>query len=147
MTDATKQDALRLFEELQAELPHLVMHINPNNTDVEVSVDVPQQPGLAFDIHLNLQNGDERHLEVGAFWCSWFPSSDPEVVRKYHDAVTGVLTRRNRIVEYVRWGRTAGADLEAPDSDGWKTIAKSRQGLFPVSWGATRRVVRNTGGV
>lgn len=143
MSDETKRHALRLFERIQAEFPALLMKINPNHPYVEVSVEVPRQTGLAFEIELNLQNDDELHLCVGEFWCSWFPSSDPQVVHRYLDAVTGVLAGRNRIVEYVRWGRVQGADLQAPDGGGWKTIARSSHGLLPVSWGATRRVLRN----
>jgi hypothetical protein len=42
---------------------------------------------------------------------------------------------------------TIGADLQEPTAGGWKTIAKSRRGLWPVRWGARRRVVQNVGTV
>jgi hypothetical protein len=98
MSVETKRQALELFEKLQAEFPHLAMNIDPADSYVELSYTMPQQTGLAFDVHLNLQNDDELHLCVGAFWCSWFPLSKPDVVQKYHNAVAGVLAGRNRIV-------------------------------------------------
>jgi len=145
MSVETKRCALELFEELRAEFPHLVMEFDPATSHVEVSFTIQQQPGLAFDVHLNLQNDDELHLCAGAFWCSWFPSSKTDVVQKYHDAVAGILAGRNRIVEYVRWGRILGADLQESRGSGWKTIARSRGALLPVSWFSQRRFLVNKG--
>jgi hypothetical protein len=139
MSTETKRLALELFEELRAEFPHLLMELDPDDADVEVSFTIPQQSGLAFDVHVNLQNDDELHLCAGAFWCSWFPSSKTDVVQRFHDAVAGVLTGRNRIVEYARWGRIVGADLQESHGNRWKTIARSRRGLLPVLWFSEKR--------
>ena len=141
--DTYKSTAVRLFEELQAEFPQLSMSIDANNSYVEVNVEVSRQPRLEFDVYLNLQNEDELHLSAGGFWCSWFPISNPKVVRNYRDAVVGIISGRYRILEYVRRGRVVGADLQAPDGSEWKTVAKSCSGILPVSWWATRRVLRN----
>jgi hypothetical protein len=46
-----KRDALNLFEELQAEFPHLVMRIDPEDPHVEVRVHVPCQAGLPVTVH------------------------------------------------------------------------------------------------
>ncbi len=144
MSEGIEHACVRLFEDLKAEFPDLTLHINPHDPNVEVSAAAPSQPGLGFDLHLNLQNRDELHLQAGEeFWCSWFPASDPEVVQRYRQAVSGLISGRYRILEYVRWGRVVGSDLQAPEGAGWTTIAKSRTGVLPVSWGATTRVVRN----
>ncbi len=38
-----------------------------------VELEIPKQPGLDFDVNLNLQ-GDELHLNAGTgFWLEWFP--------------------------------------------------------------------------
>lgn len=145
MCDGTKQQALEVFQKLQTEFPHLAMNIDSADSDVEVSYTIPQQIGLAFDVQLNLQNDDELYLTVGAFWCSWFPISKPDVLKRYHDAVAGILAGRNRIVEYVRWGRIVGADLQVPHACGWKTIASSRGALLPVSLFSQRRFLVNSG--
>jgi len=65
--------ALDMFKQMQAEFPDLLMKSDPPDTSVELSVTIPKQPGLAFEINLKLQNDDELHLCAGAFWCSWFP--------------------------------------------------------------------------
>ena len=132
-----------VFEKLQAEFPHLAMNSDAADPYVEVSYTIPMQSGLAFDVNLNLQNDDELYLCVGAFWCSWFPLSKPNVLQQFHDAVAGVLAGRNRIVEYVRWGRILGADLQEPHESGWKTIARSSGALLPVSWFSKRRFLIN----
>jgi hypothetical protein len=124
------------------------MVVDEADPNVDVSVQIPAQPELGFEVNLNLQNADELHLAAAEmFWCSWFPSSDPAVRERYREAVTGLLSGQHRIVEYWRFGRPVKADLQAPSAQGWRTIARSRRGLFPVSWGAEKRVLRNRGAV
>jgi len=148
MRDDLKGAAVRLIEDIQAAFPALRMRVDSEDRNVDVSVEIPSQAGLDFRVNLNLQNRDELHLSAGdAFWCSWFPSSDSAVVQHYRNAVTGLLSGRHRIVEYRHWRLTIGADLQEPTAGGWKTIAKSRRGLWPVRWGARRRVVQNVGTV
>jgi len=143
MSDETKQSAIELFERLQAEFPQLVMEISREDPDVEASVTIRQQTGLAFDVYLNLQNDDELHLCAGKFWCSWFPLSKPAIVQNYHDAVAGILSGRNRVVEYVRRCRAVGADLQTQHENGWETVAKSRGSLLPVIWFSEKRILIN----
>jgi len=57
-------------------------------------MDIPAQPGLSFEVHLNLQNRDELHLVASAFWCEWFPCSNPKKVERYIEAVSGLLVPR-----------------------------------------------------
>ena len=57
---------IRLFEEIRDAFPRLSMRLDENPPNVDLNVDIPQQPGLAFDMNLNLQ-GDELHLSAGAF--------------------------------------------------------------------------------
>jgi len=144
MTSSRKQEALELFAAIQAEFPRLRMNVDMTDPHVDVSVAIPRQVGLGFDVHLNLQNDDELHLAAGeAFWSSWFPSSDREVRARYRHAVAGLLAGRNRIVEYRRRGKAVVADLQAPCAGGWETIAHSMHGLLPVIWGARRSILRN----
>lgn len=143
MSEETKRNAQLLFEALQAEFPHLLMRIKQGVPEVDVEAEILRQPGLAFDVHLASWNDDELYLGVGEFWGSWFPSTRVGVVQKYRNAVSGLLSGRNRIVEYVRWGRFIGADLQALTGTGWKTIYCSRGGLLPVSWRSTERILRN----
>ena len=144
-----KQQALALFEGLRAEFPLLRIDIKPVDAYLlEITVDIPQQPGLDFDVHLNLQNDDELYLCVSdSFRCSWFPSSEPAVTERYRDAVIGVLSGRYRILEYVRRGQVIGSDLEAPTGSGWTKVATSRQGLLPFTFGAKTQALQNLGAV
>ena len=146
MTDTLELAALELFTDLRSQLPDLQVAINPNDPNVEISVEIPQQTGLAFDVHLNFQNRDELHLVAGEFWCSWFPSSDATVTERYREAVLGVISGQYRIVEYRRWGCRARAILQAPKPEGWQTVAKSARGvlsLIPFRWGERERILQN----
>jgi len=146
MTDTLERAALGLFEDLRSMLPGLHVAINPEDPNVEISVEIPQQPGLAFAVHLNFQNRDELHLGAGDFWGSWFPSSDHDVIERYREAVLGVISGQYRIVEYRRWGSRARAILQAPRPEGWHTVAKSARGvlaLLPFRWGESERILQN----
>lgn len=143
MNEEFKREALKLFEGIQAAFPHLTMQVSSSDPHLAVSVEALRQPGLDFDVFMNLQNVDELHLCAGEFWCSWFPSSNPSRIKDYREAVVGVLSGSCQIVEFIRWGRAVGADLQAPGPDGWKTVARRRCGLFPRKWFAHARVLRN----
>ena len=144
MNEEFKREASKLFEEIQAEFPRLTMQVNTSVPYLDVSVEALRQPGLDFDVFMNLQNNDELHLCAEQFWCSWFPISNASRMQDYREAVVGVLSGRCQIVEFIRWGRCVGADLQAPTPEGWKTIAKSRSGLLPIKWFAQARVLRNS---
>ena len=47
------------------------LDLHPNH--VQLVMDIPAQPGLLFDVNLNLQNRDELHLQASTLWVSWFP--------------------------------------------------------------------------
>ena len=67
--EVLKQQALALFEGLRAEFPLLRIDIKPVDAYLlEITVDIPRQPGLDFDVHLNLQNDDELYVPRPVFW-------------------------------------------------------------------------------
>lgn len=55
---------IRLFKEIRSAFPQLSMQLDHDPQHVELNVDIPKQPGLTFDMNLNLQ-GDELHLHRG----------------------------------------------------------------------------------
>jgi hypothetical protein len=59
--DVNIQDMATLLESIQHAFPQLAMDLNRNHPQPDLSMDIPQQPGNAFDLHINLQ-GDELHL-------------------------------------------------------------------------------------
>src|SRR5437867_5046898 len=72
--------ARRAFEQIRAAFPNLVMELDPTPVHFELSMTIPAQPGLLFDVDLNLQNVDELHLNAADLWVEWFPCADTAVV-------------------------------------------------------------------
>lgn len=90
---------------------------------VELSMDLPSQEGLKYDIWLCLQNDDEIWFCVGdLFTCSMFPYS--EVKKKFSNYLRGALSGAYRIVTYTwtRSTRPSISELQRPTTDGWETI-------------------------
>ncbi|OPY88314.1 MAG: hypothetical protein A4E71_00525 [Smithella sp. PtaU1.Bin162] len=119
----TLKIAQDVFARIQKEFPHLSMRIH-NDQPVELSMDIPKQEGLNFDIYLNLQNNDELHLMAGNFfWLEWFPCTKGEKVEEYLAAVLGLISGKYRICEHYRGKKAVRAELQVQGKDGkWKTI-------------------------
>lgn len=111
-----KNEVVAPFERIQAEFPHLGMKLDYDDPNVDVSLTIPRQQGLAFDVAVNLQ-GDELHLNAGALWLEWFPCDRPEVATDFLDAVCGLLSGSYRIVEHHRGGRPVKAVLQNRQGD------------------------------
>ena len=120
------------------------MKLDTHHPHLDVNMDIPKQPGLAFDVNLNFQNSDELHLSAGHFWLEWFPCGDDKVVKAYREAVCGVLSGTFRILEYYRGNKAIKAQLQMPDGEGWKTIGTWATWSLPIPWRVTTRELRNT---
>ena len=116
--------AIGVYKRIQSSFPHLSMEIdeNPTNRYIDVEMEIPKQPGLSFDIGLNLQH-DELNLGSSSFWFEWFPCVDDARLDEYLDAVTGLIAGRFRLQETLRGKKVVRSRLQAPEGDGWKTIA------------------------
>jgi len=136
---------VRLFREVQDAFPHLRMELRLQDPHVDLSMDIPPQPGLAFFVNLNLQ-GDELHLSAGSFWLEWFPCTRPAIVDQYRDAVTGVLSGRHRILEHYIGPWAVKAQLQRPEAKGWQTIGTWANLGAVVPWPRRRRVLQNVAG-
>jgi hypothetical protein len=123
MNDENRDVAVQLFRKLQSRFPNLSMHLDLDPDHVEVSLDIPKQNGLLFDISLNLQNSDELHLNAGALWQEWFPCSDETISQQYFEAITGLLSGSNRILQHCRGRKVVKAELQQPNGSRWETIA------------------------
>ena len=140
--EVDRVQVVRLFEQIRSRFPHLEMDLQLEHPDVDLNMDIPLQSGLGFEVNLNLQ-GDELHLSAGSFWLEWFPCTDPGVVERYRDAVTGPLSGRYRILEYCLGNRAVKAQLQRQEGDGWCTIGTwGNLGLF-VPWPRRKRVLQN----
>ena len=106
--------ALSTFERVRGAFPALTMTLNPDPEHVDLSMDIPAQPGLRFAVDLNLQNVDELHLSAAGFTVGWFPCTDPARVDAYFDAVSGLLSGRFRILEHKPAVASSGRSCSAP---------------------------------
>jgi len=134
--------ALRVFRHIEAEFPALSMSLVTDHPQVDVMLDIPAQPGLAFDVSLNLQNRDELHIVAPGFWCEWFPCTDPQKEEIYREAVAGLLAGSYRIVETLVGDRVVRAELQRPIGTDWKAIGISLTFSFPWQRKSTR-IVQN----
>jgi len=137
-------EMIAVFEAIRASFPHLKMRLERDHPHVDLSMDIPRQRGLAFDVSLNLQ-GDKLHLSAGACWLEWFPCTSADVVARFREAVQGVLSGNFRIVEHCRLGWPVKAELQRPQLDSWQTIGTWSRLYLPFGM-KTTRVLQNAGG-
>jgi hypothetical protein len=131
------------FQRIGNLLPSLEVKKNVSDP-VELSIDIPVQPGLKYAVNLNLQNRDELHFSVGNFWLEWFPCTDPSRVEAYIDAVSGFLSGRYRILEYYRGKKCTKAELQKPLKSGdWTTIGKTYHWGLSLSLQKSEKEIRN----
>ena len=143
IVEPERKVARRAFERIRSASPHLLMIQDENPDHVDMTMSIPAQDGLVFDLELNLQNVDELHLVAGGFWGEWFPCGKRSVEDRYVEAVSGLLSGEHRIVERWRADRCVLAKLQSPVDDSWQTIFTFSAMSLP--WPRARSVVvRNT---
>ncbi len=125
---------LATFERIRASFPALNMKLDLHPNHVQLVIDIPAQPGLLFDVNLNLQNRDELHLQASTLWVSWFPCTKQKKVDEYLEAVSGLLSGRFRILVHRRGKRRVRAQLQRPVADGWRTVASCVEISALVPW-------------
>ena len=138
----TLEIAKRAFERIREAFPSLEV-VEDTSAPVELSLDIPVQSGMKHRVNMNLQNADELHFSVGAFWLEWFPCTDPARVDLYVEAVTGFISGRLRVLEHYRGKRCIKAELQEPANEGWNTIGTWSTLSLPIPWRTERRVISN----
>jgi hypothetical protein len=135
--------ALSTFEKIRVAFPALKMEVDLDPKYVELAIDIRAQPGLSFDIDLNLQNRDELHVEASRLWVEWFPCTNPKKVEEYFEAVSGLLSGQFRILEHWRGKQMVKAELQRPIDNSWENVATCSN-LLAVPWPPkTLKVVQN----
>lgn len=129
--DNYRQIAINAFNNIRDAFPALEMTIDPHHQHVDINMDIKKQPGLDFDVNLNLQNVDELHLSAGSLWIEWFPCSDQKKVDGYLSAVKGLLSGKYRILEHRLGNKAIAAELQRPTDSGWETIASRAKLRLP----------------
>jgi hypothetical protein len=137
-----REAVIALFDDVRAAFPDLAMHVHLEHPELDVRMDIPQQPGLAFTVNLNLQ-GDELHLAAGSFWLEWFPCTTPEIRDQYLDAVVGLISGRYRILEHRLGNWPVKAQLQEPRGKEWKTIGTWGNLGTAVPWPKRQSILQN----
>ena len=127
-----RQAGLEAFGRIQQARPDLQMSLDLEPHELDLTLDIPVQAGLAFPVHLNLQNIDELHLSAGELWLSWFPCDDSRRLDSYVESVVHLLNGTYRILQYRRGSRVVRADLQGPGNNGWQRLGRHEGfSLFP----------------
>ncbi len=118
------------FTEIGESFPDLARRMEHQpDADLDLELVFPEQPGLSFEVSLNLQNRDELQLSAPGFWMEWFPCTEPDVVTDYVEAVRGVIAGSYRILQHHRRGRLIKSFLQRPAGDSWETVARYYPGI------------------
>jgi len=133
---------MQVVEMIKKEFPNLRYELTLEHPHCEALLTLLPQPGLKFEVSLNLQS-DELHLNVGSFWCEWFPCRKQEVCDRFMDAVRGLLSGTYRIVEYSRGNNTVKAELQRPVADKWERVKWWAKLHIPIPWRTSARILRN----
>lgn len=137
---STLEIAKCAFDDITSHFPDLQTIID-KNIPVELSLTMPIQPGLKYEVNLNLQNHDELHFSVSHFWFKWFPCTNPTCVDDFVITVLGFLSGKYRIVEHYYSHRCLKAELQSPHNTEWKTIKTSFHFGLTFPWAEKRLVI------
>lgn len=74
--------------------PALSMNLDLRPAHMDLAMDIPAQPGLSFDVHLNLQNLDELHLSFSALVIRVVSLHEPEEGREVRRSGLGTSIRK-----------------------------------------------------
>jgi len=133
---------------IRREFPSLTIEVDADNPNVDAVADIPAQPGLDFQVGINLQNCDELHLEVAHLWLEWFPCTRQDVFDRFAETLRGVLSGRFRILESHLLGKVVASRLQKPTGMGkWKTIGWRGGPAALLPWPREHRIVQNRPGV
>ncbi len=108
--------------EIRNHFPELIMKINYDDENVDLSMDIPKQNGVDFEIELNLQNEDELHLSTDYIWCQFFPAKSDELVEFFYKSVVGIIKGEYRILQLVNNNKVYKTLLQKPHKTEWETV-------------------------
>ncbi len=128
------------FNDITSNFPNLQTRID-DTVPVELSLTIPIQSGLKYEVNLNLQNYDELHFSVSHFWFIWFPCTNPLYVDDFVRTVLGFLSGKCRIVEHYQGHRCIKSELQSPLGREWKTIYTSFHSGLVLPWVEKRLVI------
>ena len=113
-----------------AEAYHLKLEWDVNE-QVELGAWLRRQPGLDWDLWLNLQNGDEIGIQHDFFYVEWFPADDPVAQSAFTATVEGLFSGAVRLK--CSFGQDSSrpyrVEFQREAGDGWSTFYLYAKGL------------------
>ena len=135
--------AEKTFKEIQNHFPELSMTMDYKHQYVDLSMDIPKQNGLDFEINLNLQNDDELHISTDYISCQLFSAESQELVDFFCENVRGIIKVEYRILQFVRNDKVYKSFLQKPNGEKWETIYRGYQ-RFRFPWTkVNRNIIQN----
>ena len=141
-----KSIAREFFGQLSKAHNHLNCSISDTHEYLDLMLDFPAQDGLRFDIHLNLQNTDEIHLEALDLWMCWFPCTDKSVLKHISEILEGLISGHHRIAQKIKKGRVVKAHLEVNRNGRWEKVSSGLMTFkLPTLGKSEMKYTRNVG--
>lgn len=127
--------AVEAFQNIRDAFPNLIVDLNTqtNDSDVELEMNIELQEGLDFGIYLNFQNKDQLHMWSNIMCFEYFPANEPEIVKKFTDAVIGIISGNYRVLQKVRNSIPYTAYLQNQEDEIWITIYTHHR-KFKLPW-------------
>tara|TARA_R110001592_G_scaffold239559_3_gene499504 strand:+ start:593 stop:1063 length:471 start_codon:yes stop_codon:yes gene_type:complete len=119
--------AEKTFKKIQSYFPEMIMNMDYKHKHVELSMDIPKQNGLDFEINLNLQNDDELHISTDYIWCQLFSAESDELVDMFYESVLGIIKGEYRILQFVKNDKVYKSFLQKPNGEEWETIYRGHE--------------------
>ena len=111
-----------MFKELKNGFLNLTMIMDQDNENLDLSMNIPKQIGIDFEINLNLQNEDELHISTDYIWCQFFSADSEDLVNKFYESVIGIINGEYRILQFVRNDKVYKTFLQKPNGNNWETV-------------------------
>ena len=136
--------AEKTFKEIKNQFPELTMKLDYEHQYVDLSMDIPKQNGIDFEINLNLQNEDELHISTDFISCQLFSAESQELVDFFFECVVGIIKGEYRILQFVKKEKVYKSFLQKPNGEKWETIYKGYE-RFKMPWTKTNENIIQNG--
>ncbi|SHH06935.1 hypothetical protein SAMN05443549_1155 [Flavobacterium fluvii] len=119
------------------------MIMDYDNENLDLSMDIPKQNGIDFEINLNLQNEDELNISTDYIWCQFFSADSEELVNKFYESVIGLINGEYRILQFVKNDKVYKSFLQKPNGNNWETIYRGYERIR-IPWTTVKEnVIQN----
>lgn len=135
--------AEKKFKEIQNHFPDLTMIIYYDYENFDLSMDIPIQNGVDFEINLNLQNEDELHISTEYIWCQFFSADSEDLVEKFYESAIGLIKGDYRILQFVKNDTVYKTFLQKPKGEDWETIYTGYERIRMPWIKVTENIIQN----